>query len=155
GRPAYLSRGVLQIVAKGRPIMVEIPERLRHLLDRQGLLVVGHAPMITALRAVHKSVPTMQKAAQLVDGVLERLGGRAFIDPSFAQLDYERHVYLADAEHPGWFFGAPILEHRFVNRVVVDENGKRIEPKPSADVPDIVPTGPLMRAGDLVLREGA
>ncbi len=112
--------------------------------------------MAVALRAVAKSLPTMQRAARLFDAVVERLADRGFLDPSFAMFECERHLYLSDAVRPSWFAATSFLEHRFVNRgelVVVGLDAPTAPPTTPPD-PDIVPTGPFMRAGKVVLREG-
>jgi hypothetical protein len=122
---------------------MDMPERLRPWLEREGLVERGHLPVRQALRALMSSLPTFTDARRLTDAVLERLGDRGALEQENGP---QRWVYLRDPEDPQWLL-APAL---------IDEQGWG----PTGDVPEppkdrIVPKGPDMHAGKLVLCAGA
>jgi len=132
----------------------EVPAKYRHFLERDGLVTVGHLPIRRAQRAIIGAVPTMHHAAELLDALIAALGDRAWIDPSWTA--YDRRVYVRDSDRAEWIVATSVLEHRFVDRhelkIALSADASAPAPRPA---PDIVPEGPLMRTGDLFLREGS
>jgi len=121
---------------------MEIPERMRHMLDRTGLVEVGRVTAQQALRAIGNSVPTFADARRLTDATIAALGERAIVEHENGP---QRWVYLRDPEDDAWLVAPAIL----------DEQGWG----PTGDVPvprrdRIVPKGPDMHAGKLVLSLG-
>ena len=124
----------------------ELPARLRPLMERQGLVVVGRVPIAIVHRGIRHTLPTMHHALQLFELVAARLGERARLDPT--STTEERVLYLRDESlEDGWTLVTPLLELRF-GSPMGDVSEQRVPE------PDILPDSDAMRAGTLVMREG-
>ncbi|MFZ5480646.1 MAG: hypothetical protein ACOZNI_28040 [Myxococcota bacterium] len=151
--------------------MGELQEHYKVWDEREGLLTVGHLPQQAAQLAILRSVATMNHAARLFDLVVETLGARAWIDPEGGEI--RRRLYLRDPERPDWIVPVPLLEHAWIagigqwkGPVMYNPGGLKPEDEPDDwkpgdppywekdPEPDIVPTGPLMRGGELHIRAG-
>lgn len=143
----------------------EIPARLRHYLDREGLRVVGKHPMFEVRSAMSRALPTLEHAVRLFDAVAERLGDRAHVEGGATEA---RALYLRDPERPEWLVGLPLLELTRVVRIkaprgtvtVVGPDGETVGTKPAPAPPperhvDIAPVGQWARSGDLAIRSSA
>ena len=134
-------RAHIQQLGPSPPIM-DIPKHLEPMLDRTGLIDIGRVPILTALKAIGNSLPTFADARRLTDAIASRLGADAAVEHDNGP---QRWVYRRDPTDDTWLL-APAL---------VDEQGWG----PSGDVPEpprdrIVPKGPDMHAGKLVLTIG-
>jgi hypothetical protein len=141
----------------------EIPEHLRHFLDRDGLVVVGKHPIRESYNGLLRTLPTLEHAVRLFDAVAARLGERGIVEIGWNTVD--RALYLRDAERPEWRVAVPLLEIALVTRLkappapttVVGPDGKAIGTKPPPEARperhvDIAPTGLWARSADFTLR---
>jgi hypothetical protein len=143
----------------------KIPERFRHLEERQGLVTVGHRTQREASLAVRRSVPTMDHAVRLVAAVRDQLGDRAWADPAGGTRVERLHRL---AEHgDGWVAPTPIVElvHGRDGEITLatfvqgDEAAAAqppggASPAPAAARPQLRPRGPTMHSGTLTFAEG-
>ena len=152
--------------------MAELPDNLRHLDEREGLVVLGELPIVDCQRALKRSLSTMVQAVQLFDAVAELLGDRAWLDPE-GGAD-RRRLLLRDPEHPEWLVPTALLEHCWsgvrgehqVGPTILNPNAvlpvdapddwQPGDPwyRPDDPEPQLLPDSPNMRAGDLQLAEG-
>ncbi|HEV8322681.1 MAG TPA: hypothetical protein VG389_13775 [Myxococcota bacterium] len=158
----------------------KVPERMRHLDDRRGLVPVGHLPQRAASFALRRSLPTMDHAVRLVAAARALLGDRAWTDP--AGGEQATRIHRVAEPGGGWLSPFPVVElvHGHGGSVtlatlVPAEEGSEAEPAPApAPAPDTAPApapapapadagplppqlrprGPTMHAGSLTLREG-
>ena len=151
--------------------MAELQDKYKVWEEREGLVEVGHIPMMHAQKAVVRSLLTMDRAVALFERVHDRLGERAWIDPEGGGT--RRRLYLRDAEHPDWLLPIPLLEHAwvaglgqvslgtFVNSGAVnpEDAPEGWEPGdepwwPQDAEPDILPQNADMCGGSLKIAEG-
>lgn len=151
--------------------MAKLQDRYKVYEEREGLIEVGHLPMLPSQRAVGRTLITMDRAVALFERALERLGERAWIDPEGGET--RRRLYLRDAEHPAWLLPTPLLEHAWlagigevslggfinsgaVNPVDAPDDWKPGDPDwaPRLPDPDILPQNEDMRGGSLKISDG-
>ena len=151
--------------------MTELQERYKVWEEREGLIEVGHIPMMHAQKAVVRSLLTMDRAVALFERVRDRLGERAWIDPEGGST--RRRVYLRDAAHAEWLLPIPLLEHAWIaglGQVSLGSfiNSAAVNPEdapegwqpgdepwwPQDPEPDILPQNANMRGGSLKIAEG-
>lgn len=151
--------------------MAELQERFKPWEEREGLIEVGRIPMMHAQKAIARSLFTMDRAVELFDRVLARLGERAWIDPEGGGT--RRRLYVRAPEDPDWLLPVPLLEHAwiagigqmslgtFVNAGAVNpedapDDWKPGDPPwwPQDAEPDILPQNANMRGGSLKIAEG-
>ncbi|MCA9638670.1 MAG: hypothetical protein KC420_21720 [Myxococcales bacterium] len=151
--------------------MAELPECYRPLADRQGLIPVGALPVREVRRALKTSLSTMDAAIRLFNALVDRLGAAAYVDPAAAAPG--RRLHLRDRDDPSWLVPQPLIEIRPMEHVrggtlAMIRTGPDIPSEdrpegwqpgdppwfPKPPLPEIVPRGPTMFAGALLLREG-
>lgn len=151
--------------------MADLQDRYKPWAEREGLIEVGHIPMMHAQKAVIRSLFTMDRAVELFDRVVDHLGDRGWIDPEGGGT--RRRLYVRDADHADWLLPIPLLEHAwlagigqmslgtFVNSGAVNPEDAPEDWKPGdapwwpQDAePDILPQNPNMHGGSLKLAEG-
>ncbi len=151
--------------------MAELQDRYKPWAARDGLIEVGHIPMMHAQKAVCRSLCTMDRAVSLFDRVVEHLSERGWIDPEGGAT--RRRLYLRTEEHPDWLLPVPLLEHAwiagigqmslgtFVNSGAVNPEDAPEDWKPGDDPwwpedeePDIFPRNANMHGGSLKIAEG-
>ena len=91
--------------------MRELPETHRHLADRPWLVLVGHAPIRDANRAVKRSLLTMDHATRCFDAAVDLLGDRAVVLETHG--GERRLLYLKDGDGP-WNIPSAVLVHAFL-----------------------------------------
>ena len=92
--------------------MADLQDRYKPWAEREGLIEVGHIPMMHAQKAVIRSLFTMDRAVELFDRVVEHLGDRGWIDPEGGGT--RRRLYVRDADHADWLLPIPLLEHAWI-----------------------------------------
>lgn len=164
-------QGSPELAYRRSPNVAELPEIYRRQAERTGLVEVGKLPVRTVSRAIKTSLSTMDAAVRMFDALVRMLGSRAYLDP--AAVLPARRLHLRDREDPTWLIPQPLIEirpvaHRRDATLALIRTGPDLpsEERPdgwepgdppwflSTPRPDIVPVGPTMFCGDLVLREG-
>jgi hypothetical protein len=87
--------------------MDEIRERDRPWDERTGLVELGVVPMMTALNAIRRTLPTARHARRFAEAVERRLGDRSFVDPSATSGN--RWVHVRDAGNPSFVRATPLV----------------------------------------------
>ena len=166
-----LGHGTLGRAGSYDAAMANLQDHFKHWDERVGLLTVGHLPMYAAQHSALRSLPTMDRAIELLDRVLDALGERAWIDPEGGET--RRQVFVHDTAHPEWLVPVALIEHSwiaglgemsmgtFINEGAVRPADAPDDWKPGDPSwfehdrePDIIPQGPLMRGGSVKLAEG-
>jgi hypothetical protein len=149
--------------------MAELPEHYAAAAAREHITIIGRLPRRRVEHALRSSLPTMRHAIALADALAT--SELVWDDPS--TIAPSRRIHLRDTDDPTWLVPQPLLEIRRVAErteatLATIRTGPDLPPEdqpddwktgdppwyPTPRKPDIVPQGPDMFCGDLILREG-